>query len=89
METVLVYADQALRYLETLDRHAARRIMDKLEFYAGQDDPLAFAKMLTGGLCGLYRYRVGEYRVIFQKDTRGQVLILDILRIGHRKDIYE
>lgn len=89
METLLIYADQALRYLETLDRPTVRRIVDKLEFYASQDDPLAPAKMLTGGLRGLYRYRVGEYRILFQKDTRGQVLVLDILRIGHRKDIYE
>ncbi len=43
-------------------------------------------KALTGEFKGLYRWRTGRFRVIYeiQKD----VLIILILKIGHRKDVY-
>jgi mRNA-degrading endonuclease RelE of RelBE toxin-antitoxin system len=42
----------------------ARRISIKMRFYAAQPDPLKFAEPLTGS--NEYRFRVGDYRVIFE-----------------------
>lgn len=50
------------------------------------EDPRRFGKALTGGLAGLWRYRVQDYRIICQiKESEITVLVLNI---GNRKDIY-
>ena len=41
---------------------------------------------LTGDLAGLYKLRVGDYRVIYEFIDEEKVVIVD--RIGHRRDIY-
>lgn len=52
------------------------------------DNPLKYAKKLTDFNAGTYRFRVGDYRVIFDIDNRRNILALLILKIGHRKEIY-
>jgi mRNA interferase RelE/StbE len=49
-------------------------------------DPAAVCKPLSGPLAGLWRYRIGDYRVTLDID-RGRVVII-ALDIGHRGDIY-
>ena len=50
------------------------------------DDPRQHGKPLTGDLSGLWRYRIGDYRLICTlNDNR---LIILALSIGHRRDIY-
>ena len=50
------------------------------------DDPRRHGKPLTGDLSGLWRYRIGDYRLICTlNDDR---LIILALSIGHRRDIY-
>ena len=51
-------------------------------------DPLKNAKTLKGIFSGMYRYRVGDYRVIFETNENEEIIIVAILRIKHRKDIY-
>ncbi len=48
------------------------------------DEPLKYARKLTNPKIGTYRFRIGEYRVIYDIDDNKIV----ILRIGHRKSIY-
>lgn len=44
-------------------------------------------KRLSGRLAGLWRYRVGDYRVVYQiRKSKVDVLIVEV---GHRRDIYE
>jgi len=51
------------------------------------EDPRQFGKGLVGNKSGLWRYRVGDYRIISQiKDE--EVLIL-IIQVGHRKGVYK
>ena len=50
------------------------------------DDPTTPCKALSGPLTGLWRYRVGDYRVILDID-RGNVAIVAI-DLGHRSEIY-
>ncbi|RTZ59711.1 MAG: hypothetical protein DSZ31_03460 [Gammaproteobacteria bacterium] len=43
-------------------------------------------KPLKGKYKGLYRLRVGNYRVIYKRDN--DKLVILVIRIGHRRDIY-
>lgn len=86
--TTILYSADALKDLKQLDKALARRIVLKIKDNAIQEDPLGRAKALTGKLSGRYRYRIGDYRAIFSTDKKGQILLLKILRIKHRKDIY-
>ncbi len=62
-----------------------KRIIKKLEFYLSQSDPLTFAKNIaTPTPQATYRFRIGDYRVIFDREEDGIL----ILRVGHRRDIY-
>lgn len=77
----------AEKSLSKLDRTAARRITTFLrERIAGGADPRSSGKALAGQLAGLWRYRVGDYRLICQIEDR-KLLIL-VLTVGHRSDIY-
>ena len=49
---------------------------------------MAFAKGLTGNFKGYYRFRVGKYRVIFEKEARHQVVLLLVLAVDKRDDVY-
>lgn len=49
------------------------------------DDPRIHGKALTGNLAGLWRYRIGDYRLIAEiKDGKFTILALSI---GHRREI--
>lgn len=63
-----------------------QRIAKKLLFYVHQPDPLEYAvKMADSDLDGQYRFRIGDYRIIF--DVHRRKLI--ILKVQHRRDIYQ
>lgn len=62
-----------------------RRIVAKLEFYLNQPNPLDFAEVLTNSKIGKYRFRVGNYRIVFDLEDDNVIMILDV---DHRKDIY-
>ncbi len=82
------YTAEARRELRSLDKHDAVRILKKVSTYGELENPLTFAKPLEGTLAGLYRFRVGDYRIIFSLDESGSVTILVVLKVAHRKDIY-
>lgn len=85
----IIYSDKALKNLSSLDRQISKRIVRKIEKYGETINPLSYAKALAGSLEGMYRYRVGDYRVLFEVDSSGTVTILIILNIKHRKDVYK
>jgi len=85
----IAYNKWARLDLKRLNEGTAERIIKKIKFYAEQEDPLSFAKQLKGFVPNRYRFRVGDYRVIFMVDDENlEIRILVILRIKHRKDIY-
>ncbi|MEZ5691840.1 MAG: type II toxin-antitoxin system RelE/ParE family toxin [Rickettsiales bacterium] len=77
--------DGAIDDLRSLGKAEAIRIVKKIESHLVKD-PLSLGKPLSGNLANLYRYRIGNYRVIYQifRDE----LIVAVVRIGHRKDVY-
>lgn len=78
----LIFAKNAFSDIKKLDRVAQKRLSVKLKQF--QTKPLFYAKKLTSSLIGQYRWRVGNYRIIF--DLKGKDLI--ILKVGHRREIY-
>ena len=59
-----IFTPTAEDQFDRLTSPQRRRISVKMRFYAAQSDPLKFAEALTGS--NEYRFRVGDYRVIFE-----------------------
>ena len=57
------------------------------ERIATDEDPRRFGKALTQELTGLWRYRVRNYRMIC--NIEDNLLVVLVLSVGHRKDVYE
>ena len=79
---------RALKELKKLGPQARSEIVAYLdERVAGNEDPRAFGKALKGDLAGLWRYRVADFRLICA--IQDQRLIVLVLKVGHRRDIYD
>ncbi|MBU2524525.1 type II toxin-antitoxin system RelE/ParE family toxin [Patescibacteria group bacterium] len=89
MKFKIKLAQSALKDLKKLTSKVSERILKKLDFFESKPNPLKHAKKLKNSDYGTYRFRIGEYRVIFDIDNKGNIKILMILRIKHRKDIYK
>ncbi len=82
---VLLYKKPAVKSIQRLSPQIKKRLKQKLEFFASQDDPLSFAKPLTKPADAQYRFRVGNYRVLF--DIEQNTIV--VLYVQHRKDVYK
>jgi mRNA interferase RelE/StbE len=82
------FDERAFKELRKLDRQAQKDILAYLDERIAVDaDPRRFGKGLQANLAGLWRYRVGDYRILYQiKD--GLLLVL-VISVGHRKNVYE
>ncbi len=78
---------KALKQLRKLGKEPSRRIFDFLDSrVSGAADPRQFGKRLKGDLGEFWRYRVDDYRLICRIED-DQLLVL-VVRLGHRRDIY-
>lgn len=80
------YTIDAQNDIAALNKKVAKRILDKIDWFASRPDPLEFAKPLKDPR-KLYRFRIGSHRVIFTL-KKGQVIILLVLAIKDRKEAY-
>lgn len=85
----VIYSKNSVRDLKKIDKKIAQRIIKKIDFFSEQTNAGSFAKKLKGFEDDKYRFRVGDYRVIFKIDVNGEIRILLILNIKHRKDVYD
>ena len=69
------YSLEAAHELSGLQKHIQNRIAHKMRHYAGQRNPLIFAKKLA--LSDLYRFRIGNYRLLF-KIENAKILVIAI-----------
>lgn len=77
-----------LKDLKKIDTFSAKLILKWLDKnIEGTDDPRLRGKGLSGNKKGIWRYRVGDYRVLCE--IRDDQLIVLALTAGHRKQIYE
>ncbi|HDM76723.1 MAG TPA: type II toxin-antitoxin system RelE/ParE family toxin [Deltaproteobacteria bacterium] len=79
----LVYTRRAVKDINSLEDNVKKLIGKALARYS--QDPFRHAQKLTDDRLGSYRFRIGDYRVIF--DIEGDEIV--VLRVGHRKDIYK
>lgn len=82
------FDDRARRELRKLDVKAQKDILRYLrERIAGSADPRQFGKLLRMNLAGLWRYRIGDYRLICRIEEHRLVVL--VLKVGHRREVYE
>jgi len=81
-------SDEALKLMRKLGTEGKRRIFAYLDNnISGCDDPRQFGKSLTGDLGELWRYRTSHYRIICK--IQDELLVVLVVRAGHRKDVYD
>ena len=83
MNFQLVYTKRAVKDIQSLDNNVKKRIGKALMRF--REDPMKKAEKLTDFAFGTYKFRIGDYRVIFDIEDKDIV----ILRVGHRKEIYK
>ena len=79
------FKKSAAKEIDKLPPYIRKRILEKLKFYAAQENPLKFADKLKDYRFGEYRFRMGDYRMLFDVEDKE----ITILKVGHRKDIYK
>lgn len=79
----LIFSKKALEQLNKFDRELRQRIWDKLQLC--KENPFRFLEHLEQ-IEG-FKLRVGDYRIIVDVDNKSRVL--NVLKMGHRKNIYE
>ena len=84
MAYAIQFKPLALRQLEKLPHDIQKKLAAKIEVL--RDDPFPAGCKKLAGLPDTWRIRAGDYRVVYQVH-RGILLVL-VLTVGHRKDVY-
>ena len=79
------YTKSAITDLVSLPNEIQKRIEKKMRFYEKTQNPIRFAERLTDFKDADYRFRIGEYRILFDLIDNS----IFILKIKNRKDIYK
>ena len=79
------YTRKSAKQLKSLPHSIQKRIVEKMRFYANQNNSLKFAEHLSDRREGEFRFRVGNYRLIF--DVRANVIY--VLKIDRRDKVYK
>ena len=77
--------DDAERDLEQLDKQVAKRIHRRLQWLEENFERIT-PEPLSGPLADLYKFRIGDYRVLYDILREDRVLL--IYRIRHRREVY-
>jgi len=81
------YSRSVRKKLKKLDNSIKARIFSYMDEVGELSDPRSRGKALTANLSGLWRYRVGKYRLVCKIiDSELVILVVDI---AHRKEIYD
>ena len=78
-------APAAVRRLRTLDPPGRRRVQAAIDLLAEDPRPPG-ARQLVGG-AGEWRVRTGDFRIVY--DIRDGALLVLVVKVGHRRDVYE
>lgn len=83
----LIYDKKYLKGLKKLDIQAQKIITNWIENnLLNCEEPRFSGKPLTGNFKGVWRYRIGSYRLLAKIDD--DKLIIFAIDVGHRRDIY-
>ena len=78
------WSEKAVKDLEKIDELIARRIVRKISWFDANFDRFT-PEPLSGVLKGMYKLRIGDWRVIYT--VNDQVAVIQF--VGHRRDVYE
>lgn len=81
----IIWDEKAVNDLKKIDKSLAKKIILKVDNFLVKD-PSKLGKPLTAEYKGLYRYRYGNYRIIYQLIEHKLIII--VVGIGHRSSIY-
>ena len=88
MAWTINFSEIANMQLKKLDKQAATRIIDYLiQRVSTSINPRSQGKALAFNKVGLWRYRVGDYRIVCQ--INDETIIILVLELGHRKEVYK
>lgn len=82
----VAYLDSVEEDLKKLDKSIIKKIINRIETYLAVD-PKRLGKPLKGEFQGYWRYRWGNYRIIYKISER-EILIV-VMRISHRQNVYD
>lgn len=80
----VLFKQNAKKEFSKLDRQNQKRIFSKIKQLS---TILQLGVPLVGKLAGLWKLRVGDYRIIYELQKAN--LIIYVLKIGHRKNVYD
>ena len=84
----VAYTKEALKALKKMDKHTAALILGWIrKNLLNCENPRQHGKGLTANRSGEWRYRVGDYRIL--AEIQDDKIVILILEIGHRREIYE
>jgi mRNA interferase RelE/StbE len=83
-EYEIFFSPSAAKDLRDLPKQIQQRIDEK--FVSLAQDPRPFGSIKLKGADDLYRFRVGDYRVIYE--IADEKLIVLVIKIAHRKEVY-
>lgn len=80
----ILFSKQSLNFFRKLDKSTQERISKKINELK-QNPKLGIP--LVANLAGLWKLRIGDYRIIYQ--IKNEELIIFVLKMGHRRNVYE
>lgn len=81
------YTKTAMKQLKKMDKKIAAFILAYIEEkLVDCENPRLYGKSLQGNLIDKWRYRVGDYRILVKIED--EKIIITVVEVGHRKDIY-
>lgn len=83
---LISYVKSAMDDIAELDG-SAKRVVKKAIEEKLIVDPLKFGKPLRRNISGLFKLRVGDYRIIYQ--VKESEVVVVIVKVGHRREVYE
>ena len=83
----VIFTPKAKKVFLKLDKTIQQQIKKFILKLEAMMDPRTSGKMLVGNLIGLWRYRVGDYRVLCK--IKNNELVITVIDVGHRRDVYD
>ncbi len=85
MSYKLLIDDKVIKDLKQIDRVWQKKILEVIKNKLLQNPYIG--KPLVGNLSPYYRLRIADYRVIYE--VKGDEVLLIVIKISHRKDVYK
>lgn len=78
------FTSKSLKQFKKLDKKTQFRIIKKMDYFCSGKNPLVYADPISDKDLGEYRFRIGDYRAIFDIDED----LITIHKVADRKNVY-